>query len=239
MTNSFILLFVLLLAVIIFLCVFSGGEEIASLVVGGLSRMKNIKENPQSKFETHVRDIFGNIAKTTLSISTALSSTKPSEGTSTRGMPLTKPKRNDYKFYTMYPDWLRWKVPGTNKVKQLEIDGYNELLGLAFEVQGPLHTVFDKKIDKTYANYYNRLLNDAAKIELAKEYGVGLIIVDYKVPRYLLSDYIKSRIYDLCQNAPPRLRCDLLVPISNNIPANYIPLIVNEPFRDPEAEKML
>ncbi len=229
MTNSLILLFILLLAVIILLCVFSRGEDIAKYIIGGsgalariggLGRRKNIKENPQSKFETHVRDIFGNIAKNTLSIN-------------------TKPKRNDYKFYTMYPDWLRWKVPGTNKVKQLEIDGYNELLGLAFEVQGPLHTVFDKKIDKTYANYYNRLLNDAAKIELAKEYGVGLIIVDYKIPRYLLSDYIKSRIYDLCQNAPPRLRCDLLVPISNNIPANYIPLIVNEPFRDPEAEKLL
>lgn len=214
-----IIIFILLVAVIIFLCYSGYSTEI----IGGFANIagrKNIKEHPQSKFETHVRNIFGNIAKTSLSIA---------------GHKNTR----DYRFYTMYPEWLKWKVPGTDHVKQLEIDGYNELLGLAFEVQGPLHTKFDKKVDKTYANYYNRLCNDAAKKKLCEDYGIGFITVDYKIPKHLLSDYIKSRIYDLCQDAPKKLRCDLLAPYSEHKPENYIQVIVNEPFRDLDAEAEL
>ena len=187
------------------------------------SKFKNIKENPQSKFETQVRDIFGNIAKGTLKLAE-----------DRMKIPKTKSKDTRYRFYTMYPSWLRWKG------KELEIDGYNVWLGLAFEVQGPQHTEFGK-MDSDYKAYYNRLCNDAAKRKLASEYGVGLITIDYTVPKHLLSDYIKSRIYDLCNvgRQPTRMRCELLEPISTHMPTNYIAEMKPIPYRNYELEKQM
>ena len=199
-------------------------RNFGKVVNRSVGEVKNIKHNPQSKFETRVRDIFGNIAKGALKLAESKGLLTVTEGKDTR-----------YKFYTMYPSWLRWKG------KELEIDGYNVLLGLAFEVQGPQHTKYDKKIDKDYEAYYNRLCNDAAKHKLAEEFGVGIITIDYTVPKYLLSDYIKSRIYDLCKSNPPinKLRCDLLEPISTHPPTNYIAKIEPEPFRDFRLEETI
>jgi hypothetical protein len=173
--------------------------------------------------KNQVRDIFGNIAKGTLKLA------------EDKGIiPKAKSKDTRYRFYTMYPSWLRWRG------KELEIDGYNVWLGLAFEVQGPQHTEFNNKLDSDYKAYYKRLCNDAAKRKLAREYGVGLISVDYRVPKHLLDDYIKSRIYDLCnqKNRPTKMRCELLEPISTHMPTNYIAKIEPVPYRDEKAEKL-
>jgi|SRR6185369_1333438 len=238
--NEIIICWVLLFILIIALIVLFGNKGIFPLAAvvagrnlhsGGNSRrnsnageLKNIKDFPQSKFETNIRNVFGTVVKGTLA-----------------KYPSLDPKC--YRFYTMYPDWLRWQRDNSVAAKKLEIDGYNELLGLAFEAQGPLHTVFDKKIDKTYSAYYNRLCNDAAKRKLAAEHGIGLISIDYKIPKHLLADYIKSRIYDLC-NAPDgsrckKLRCDLLEPISTYKPTNYIDPIPSVPYRDIDQERKL
>lgn len=96
------------------------------------------------------------------------------------------------KFEQAHPKWLIYKG------KHLELDGYNEELGLAFEVQGPQHTRFDYKYDKDYSEYYNRLLNDHAKRKLCLENGVHLIVIDYTVTKHHVANYIKSRLYDLC-----------------------------------------
>lgn len=97
------------------------------------------------------------------------------------------------KFPCVYPTWLKYDG------KQLELDGYSEKLKLAFECQGPQHTAFYRKNDPSYDKYIQRVQNDKMKIKLAKENGVGLIIIDYRVPKYLLGSYIKSRIYDVAQ----------------------------------------
>lgn len=99
------------------------------------------------------------------------------------------------KFEQAHPSWLKYKG------KSLELDGYNAELGLAFEVQGPQHTRYDKKYDSNYSDYYNRLLNDKAKSLLCKDHGVSLIIIDYSLPKVHLTNYIKSRIYDICNDA--------------------------------------
>ena len=57
-------------------------------------KLKNVKENPQSNFEVRVRDIFGQIAKNTIELARA------------KGKKV--PDNISYKFYTMYPSWLRW-----------------------------------------------------------------------------------------------------------------------------------
>lgn len=95
-----------------------------------------------------------------------------------------------HKFPTVYPDWLVYKR------RQLELDGYNSTLHLAFECQGPQHTNFTK-MDAEYRKYLRRLENDKAKRRLCEMRGVGLCIVDHVVPKHILGSYIRSRIYDV------------------------------------------
>jgi hypothetical protein len=95
-----------------------------------------------------------------------------------------------HKFPTVYPSWLIYKR------RQLELDGYNSKLHLAFECQGPQHTGFTK-MDPAYHRYLRRLENDAAKKRLCELRGVGLCIIDHVVPKQILGSYIRSRIYDV------------------------------------------
>ena len=97
------------------------------------------------------------------------------------------------KFPTVYLDKLKYKN------KSLELDGYNPDLNLAFECQGPQHTTFMLKYDKTKKQFENRVHNDKIKRELCDKHGIGLILVDYRVPKYIMGKYLKSRIYDIGQ----------------------------------------
>jgi hypothetical protein len=130
------------------------------------------------------------------------------------------------KFPTMYPSWL----------DGLELDGYCEKLGLAFEYQGPQHTKYDKKYDKRYEDYYERVLNDEKKIRLCLENSVYLIIVDYIIPRHQLNTYLRSRIYDACQMFP-RI-CGELPALSYKLP-NYIETVRHDPYHNEELERDL
>lgn len=71
------------------------------------------------------------------------------------------------KFPSMWPSWLI----GVNG-RRLELDGYCEKLGIAFEHNGEQHS---KKIDY----YYNKniIKNDKIKRELCKKNGVNLITI--------------------------------------------------------------
>jgi len=141
-----------------------------------------------------------------------------------------------YKFPTLLPDWLK-SVRG----KVMEFDGYNEELHLAFEVQGPQHTLFDKKYHKNYETYFKTLQNDKEKRALCEQYGVGLIIIDYKVPKHLIHNYIISRIYDLCtKKSLTLLNCQKLRPVILKARTiGYLEKITNLPFRNPDLEKEL
>ena len=94
-------------------------------------------------------------------------------------------------FPTAYPKWL------TYKGRQLELDGYNEGLKMAFEAQGPMHSRYDHRYDPTYEKYYRRLENDCAKKKLCKRRGIDLILIHYDLPKHLLELYMRSRIYDI------------------------------------------
>ena len=130
------------------------------------------------------------------------------------------------KFPTVYPTWLR--VNG----KQLELDGYNAELSLAFEAQGPQHTAFSSKKDPRYKKYLDRVQNDKMKIALADKHNIGLIIIDYKVPKYILGSYIKSRIYDIAEIFRQRGLHDKLLALGHLAykPGDYVEVIKNEPI---------
>lgn len=98
------------------------------------------------------------------------------------------------KFPCILPNWL------TYKGKQLELDGYNADIKIAFEAQGPQHTVWKNKYDNNYQGYLTRVENDKAKIRICDEQNVGLIVVDYLVPKHVLGRYIRSRIYDISED---------------------------------------
>ena len=96
------------------------------------------------------------------------------------------------KFPQAHPPWLLNKH-GTI----MELDGYNEKLGIAFEYQGPQHTKFDKHYHATYTDYQQLLDNDRLKREILAERGIHLIVIDYKFPKQRIREYLISRIHDI------------------------------------------
>lgn len=196
LTRLIILLLFIFLAIIIgrlFVLGYGRGTE---QIFGGKDIIKNLDEEPASKFENEIRRIIEQIT--------------------------------GKKFPCVYADWLKFRG------KTLELDGYNKELGLAFEAQGPQHTIWDRKYDDSYDRYYNRLLNDAAKRKICQEKGIGLIIIDYKVPRYMINAYIKSRIWDLCvKGALDEKVCGKYAPVR---PGNYVEKITHEPYRNKVLE---
>lgn len=101
-------------------------------------------------------------------------------------------------FPTILPDWLQFAG------SRMELDGYAADIGVAFEYQGPQHYKFDHKMDATKQEFLERLAKDAAKVKMCAERGILLIVVDYRLPRYLYSNYIKSRVYDYFAAYPSR-----------------------------------
>jgi hypothetical protein len=115
-------------------------------------------------------------------------------------------------FPTIRPSWL---------IKdgdiQLELDGYNPEIGIAIEVNGPLHTKPGK--GDTPEIYAERIARDKFKRELCEKKGVKLIVVDYVVKSGYLRDYIESRLFDIGYFASK--------------PANYTPEIKREAWISP------
>ncbi|MBA7504970.1 hypothetical protein ES706_03632 [subsurface metagenome] len=103
------------------------------------------------------------------------------------------------KFYKARPDWLK-----NENGQQLELDGYNKELKLAFETQGSQHYEYPNFFHKTYKDFLRQQANDEIKRELNKQNGVILIEIPYWVDyKYLQYYAIKSCIekgFDVPEN---------------------------------------
>jgi hypothetical protein len=99
-------------------------------------------------------------------------------------------------FKTQRPAWLVWHG------RRLELDAYNEKLGVALEFSGPLHTKWFPAQEE-YIKYYQRIVKDRAKRKLCKQRGVKLIVLDMSLPRTHWRDYLRSRLYDYGLVAQP------------------------------------
>jgi hypothetical protein len=125
-------------------------------------------------------------------------------------------------FPTAHPQWLRDPKSG----KALELDGYNEELGIAIEFQGPLHT---KPENEDSAKYEKRVARDAYKKEVCAQRGVHLIALDYRDKTGNLPLYLRSRIYDFGRIDARIARA--LPQLCNEKPAGYIAeLPVRKPY---------
>lgn len=126
-------------------------------------------------------------------------------------------------FPQAHPEWLI-----NNNGKIMELDGYNEELGIAFEFQGPQHTKYDRKLDSSYDSYLQRITNDKMKREILKKRGIYLITIDCKFPRHRIREYIISRLYDVTKLKKDNVH--IALKYFANKPYNYIMEQVFEPY---------
>ena len=105
-----------------------------------------------------------------------------------------------YKFPTVYPSWLKNPKPSGHTL--LELDGFCEELGIAFEFQGPLHYAYDAEQHASYTKFEASRQKDALKVKLCAQRGVALVVVPYTVKPEIMTFYVGSRLFDIV-NAPP------------------------------------
>jgi hypothetical protein len=98
------------------------------------------------------------------------------------------------KFPNVRPDFLKNPESGCN----LELDGYNETLKLAFEYNGIQHYKFHKRFHKTEDNFKKQREHDEFKYKRCIEMGITLISVPYKFNCYNpeeLEIFIKDQLF--------------------------------------------
>ena len=106
-------------------------------------------------------------------------------------------KHFQLEFPNVRPDFL---IPldenGKKKPKKygLELDCYNECLGLAVEYNGKQHYERCDFFGQTDESFKKQQDNDELKKKLCKEHGVTLIVVPYTVPYEKIESYILERL---------------------------------------------
>jgi hypothetical protein len=94
------------------------------------------------------------------------------------------------------PDFLL--NPETDQ--RLELDGYCDELGMAFEYQGKQHCRYDdddpKKMHKSYKDFINQVRRDVYKREVCEKRGINLIIIDHNVEPDEIPLYIDRAIVE-------------------------------------------
>lgn len=91
--------------------------------------------------------------------------------------------------------FLKVKLPC---LKGLELDGYNEENGIAFEYQGIQHYIHQPHFQRNGENdFYEQIKRDKIKVELCSKNNIKLLIVpykfDYRTP-LKLEEYIRQQL---------------------------------------------
>jgi len=90
------------------------------------------------------------------------------------------------------PSWLKLKSG-----RGMELDGYSQKLGLAFEYQGRQHFKFIPHFHGTKASFAKRRRMDALKRQLCKANNVLLMEIPSDVPYSRLQSYLTRKIIEL------------------------------------------
>jgi hypothetical protein len=85
------------------------------------------------------------------------------------------------------PTWLQ-----SARKTRLELDGYSEVLGIAFEYQGKQHFVNIKHFHSGNIEFRQRLADDKQKVKLCRKHGVVLLQIPYTVPHLEFENYIRN-----------------------------------------------
>ena len=93
-------------------------------------------------------------------------------------------------FPKMRPAFLR--NPETNK--NLELDGYNKMLGIAFEYNGSQHYFYNPYFHKDMSAFENQVKHDNLKASLCKKHGIHLIVIPYHLRHSELETFIRGQL---------------------------------------------
>lgn len=99
----------------------------------------------------------------------------------------------DMPFDKARPDWLR----NPKSDRNLELDCYNEELGLALEYNGEQHYIWPNGFNMSFENFQAQRERDLFKRRRCKEEGVRLITVPYKVKPKDIPDYIYNKLIEM------------------------------------------
>ncbi len=92
-------------------------------------------------------------------------------------------------FITVRPDFLSYKVKNKKKTK-LEIDLYNENLGLGVEYQGEQHFIYTPYFHKTQDGFVKSTKRDQFKRKMCHSNGIYLVEIHDFVKVNKLGDHI-------------------------------------------------
>jgi hypothetical protein len=90
-------------------------------------------------------------------------------------------------FKSVRPPFLKY-IHGKN----LELDGYNADLNIAFEYQGIQHRQFTPLFHKTYSDFQKQLARDEWKHQKCKERGIRLLCIPDTIKFDDVEDYIRA-----------------------------------------------
>jgi hypothetical protein len=93
-------------------------------------------------------------------------------------------------FVRVRPDFLY----NEETAKNMELDGYCEDLGLAFEYSGIQHYVHPNFTGQSYDEFVKQRIRDAKKRDLCDEHEVYLIVIPYTVKANEMREYIISKL---------------------------------------------
>ena len=96
-------------------------------------------------------------------------------------------------FSKIRPSFLRNNKTGKN----MELDGYNSDLKLAFEYQGQQHYNFSPYFHKTEEKFAEQVYRDKLKKELCEKNEIKLVEIPFNIEYDDLEDYIKMKLYEL------------------------------------------
>ena len=96
------------------------------------------------------------------------------------------------------PKWLI-----NSRGNQMELDGYNKGLGLAFEAQGEQHYRAVAHFDQTLKDLEQRIKDDLTKLELCKQKNVILIQIPYYVHPNNIHHYVTAKYEHLANKKLP------------------------------------
>lgn len=93
-------------------------------------------------------------------------------------------------FMKIRPNWLKRNTTGRN----MELDGYNDELKLAFEYNGIQHAQFSPYFHKNINDSIAQKIRDLEKQQLCEKMGVKLIMIPHTIPINKLEKYIKEEL---------------------------------------------
>lgn len=89
--------------------------------------------------------------------------------------------------HSIWPDWLRNPETG----KAMELDLYNEELGIAIEYHGEQHYKYVRRFHNSPSDYESQVRRDNYKLDICEENGVYVITVPYYLPDKKIEAWIR------------------------------------------------